>query len=238
MGLPEFGVETAPDREILHEFTFPPAHNHIGDVLPIPYDELVVGAYTTRQLEAETEQEAEAVADFNAEIEANGVLDLVVDNLVRLQSLPVSNLRFTNVPTDAPALLHVLEEFQHKIELENQELYNGWGGIVITQNQDNLKRVDLFVVWDQVELEGGNVVLDESGQPIPVMAMQAVLQQAVDADGNPVVDEAGQPMMEPVIGADGEPVTEIVLDESGNPTPVRFISSEHVFIHENSGYFD
>jgi quinol-cytochrome oxidoreductase complex cytochrome b subunit len=238
MGLPEFGVNTAADREILHEFTFPPAHNHIGDVLPIPYDELVVGAYTTRQLEAEPEQEAEAVAAFNSEIEANGQLDLVLDNLTRLQGLPVSNLRFTNVPSDAPALLHVLEEFQNKIEAENQELFNGWGGIVITQNQDDLKRVDLFIVWDQVEIESGQVKLDESGQPIPVMVTHVAVQQAVDANGEPMVDEAGEPVMEPVIGADGEAVTEILLDENGSPVPVRFISSEHVFINENSGYFD
>lgn len=238
MGLPEFGVSTAADREILHEFTFPPTHNDIGDALPIPYDELVVGAFTTRQLEAEEDQATEAVAAFNAEIGSNGQYEVVLDHLVRTQALPVSSLRFTSVPSDAPALLHVLEEFQHKIEAENQELYNGWGGIVITQNQDNLKRIDLFIIWDQVEIEAGHPRLDENGQPVPVMTLQTVMQQKVDANGEPVLDEAGEPVMEPVIGADGEPVTELLLDASGNLTPVRFISSEHVFINENSGYFD
>ncbi len=238
MGLPEFGVATAADREILHEFTFPPAHNHIGDVLPVPYDELVVGAYTTRELEAEEGQETEVVAAFNTEIEAGGQLELIETHLMRDQVLPVSSVRFTSVPSDAPQLRHVLEELAAKLALEDEELLNAWGGIVITQNQDDLKRVDLFIVWDRVEIEGGSVVLDERGEPIPVMASEAVMQQAVDENGEPAVDEAGKPVMEPVVGADGEPVVELLLDASGNPYPARFISSEHVFIHQDSGYFD
>jgi hypothetical protein len=44
--------------------------------------------------------------------------------------------------------------------------------------------------------------------------------------------------MEPVMDENGNPVVEQVLDENGNPVPSRLISSEHVFINENSGYFD
>lgn len=238
MGLPEFGVRTAADRTILHEFTFPPAHNKIGDVLPVPYDELVVGAYTTREVLAEEGSENEVVAAFNEEIGANGQLEIILDHLARTQALPLSNLRFTSVPSDAPELRAVLEEFEHKLEAEDEELLNAWGGIIITQNQDDLKRIDLFIMWDQVQIEGGRVVLDENGDPIPVLATETVMQQAVDENGNPMVDDQGNPVMEPVLDENGNPVVEQLLDASGNPYPVRLISSEHVFIHENSGYFD
>jgi hypothetical protein len=239
MGLPEFGVATAADREILHEFTFPPAHNHIGAVLPIPYDELVVGAYTTREFAAEAGSEDEAVAAFNAEIEAGGQLKLMTDHFGQSQSLPLTNLRFTTVPSDAPELQAVLEEFEHKLALEPEELLNAWGGIIITQNQADLKRVDLFIVWDEVEIESGSVVLDANGHPIPVYETQQVMQPKLDENGNPVLNEAtGQPEMEPVLDENGNPVVEQVLDATGNPIPSRLISSEHVFINENSGYFD
>jgi hypothetical protein len=238
MGLPEFGVATAADREILHEFTFPPAHNHIGAVLPIPYDELAVGAYTTREIEAEEGSEDEAVAAFNAEIQSGGQLQLITEHFGRDQALPLTNLRFTTVPSDAPDLHAVLEEFEHKLEAEGVELRNAWGGIIVTQNQEDLKRIDLFIVWDEVLIEGGSVVLDDSGNPIPVYATQEVMQPRVDASGNPVLDEAGESVMEPVVDENGNPVVEQVLDENGNPVPVRLISSEHVFIHEDSDYFD
>jgi quinol-cytochrome oxidoreductase complex cytochrome b subunit len=253
MGLPEFGVATAADREILHEFTFPPAHNHIGAILPVPYDELVVGAYTTREIEAEEGSESEVVAAFNEEIQANGQIELITEHL-ETQALPLTGLRFTSIPSDAPELRDVLEEFHHKLEQEQEELLNAWGGIIITQNQDDLKRIDLFIVWDQVQIEGGRVVLDENGEPIIVQAMQPVMEPVLDENGNPQVDEEGNPVMrevtQPVVDESGNqvvdeqgvPVVETVMepafDASGNPIPVRLISSEHVFVHEDSGYFD
>ena len=59
MGLSEFGVKNSADSEILHELNMPPAHNHMGKLLPVPNDQLVVGMYTTRQLEAEEGQETD-----------------------------------------------------------------------------------------------------------------------------------------------------------------------------------
>jgi hypothetical protein len=143
------------------------------------------------------------------------------------------------VPSDAPELRTVLEEFEHKLEAEGVELRNAWGGIIVTQNQDDLKRVDLFIVWDEVEIVSGSVVLDASGNPIPVFQTQQVMQPKLDESGNPVLNEtSGQPEEEPVLDENGNPVVEQVLDENGNPVPSRLISSEHVFIHEQSDYFD
>ena len=53
MGLAEYGVETSADQEVLFEMTHEPAHNKMGVLLPIPFDELVPGMYTTREFAAE-----------------------------------------------------------------------------------------------------------------------------------------------------------------------------------------
>jgi ubiquinol-cytochrome c reductase cytochrome b subunit len=193
MGLPEFGVATVPDSEIIHEMTFEPAHNHMGLLLPVPYEQLVPGAYTTRQFAAEAGNAAAAVAAFNAEIEANRIKEEVLADL-RATAVELPSLNFVTVPADATEFAHVMEEFQKKIAAEDVELLNGWGGIIITPNQGNLKRIDLMIVWDEVVVEGGRPVLDENGAPIPVL------------------------------NADGE--------------QVRRISVDHIFINENSGYFD
>jgi ubiquinol-cytochrome c reductase cytochrome b subunit len=178
MGLAKFGVATSADTEIIHELTYPPAHNHMGKLLPVPYDQLVVGMYTTREALAEEGDEANVVSAFNQEIETlmvpGATGDVTLDNwivgiLSRQDHLEVSDLNFKTVAADAPELLHVLDEFEHMLESNRNELYNGWGGIIITQNQSNLKRIDVFVVWDEVELENGKPVLDDSGNVIPVL---------------------------------------------------------------------
>jgi hypothetical protein len=75
-------------------------------------------------------------------------------------------------------------------------------------------------------IEGGNVQLDEAGEPILVYATE---QAAVtDGDGNPVLGDDGEALMEEVP----------VLDEDGNPVPARRIYSDHLFIHQASAYFD
>ena len=51
---------------------------------------------------------------------------------------------------------------------------------------------------------------------------------ALDDQGRAVLDENGEPMT----------TVALILDEDGNPMPERRIYSEHLFIHENSAYFD
>ncbi|MBC6937566.1 MAG: cytochrome bc complex cytochrome b subunit [Chloroflexi bacterium] len=182
MGLPEFGVVTAPDTSIIHELTYPPAHNHMGKLLPVPYDQLVPGMYTTREFS----DEATSLSDFNQEIEtlmaptADGRMQSIEANLLdELQNqdyLVVTNLNFVPVPGDAPALRSVMEEFAAMIKKHDKELVNAWGGIIITQNQADLKRVDVIVSWDTVEIDNGRPVLDADGSPVLVR----------DANGNVV----------------------------------------------------
>jgi hypothetical protein len=175
MGLPEFGVATSPDTEILHQMTFEPAHNHMGVLRPVPFDQMVVGNYTTREFEAEAGNEEAAVAAFTDELETTGQGEMLT-NVLRAQHLTVPPLRFSTVPGDAPALRNAVEEFAHKIQAENQELVNGWGTIIVTQNQQDVKRIDLVISWDEVVVENGAVVVDENGNPV----------LSLDENGNPV----------------------------------------------------
>jgi len=108
--------------------------------------------------------------------------------------IPASGLNFVSLPTDATELMSIMDEFHHELEVEEKELHNGWGGIVITDEQASLKRVDLFIFWNEVEMERGFPVLDANGEPI----------LALGADGNPILR----------------------------------ISSQRVYIHEDSQYFN
>jgi len=57
-----------------------------------------------------------------------------------------------------------------------------------------VKRIDIVLNWQEVQLVNGEVQLDESGQPIPM------------------------------------------FDDNGDP--IRRTSSKHIFIHQDSAYFD
>ncbi len=195
MGLPKFGVETSPDAEILHELMYPPQHSHVGAVLPIPYEQLVPGMYTTRQIEGDASESASVVAAFNEELKqtytgtinspayttgianakktvGDGLVDVLSD-----QKLAITSANFREVPSDAPELKHVLSLLAEDIDNNRNYLFNGWGVMVITQNQDNLKRVDLVISWNEVEVDKGRPILDSNGSPTLVL----------DADGNPIV---------------------------------------------------
>ncbi|MCY4022184.1 MAG: cytochrome bc complex cytochrome b subunit [Anaerolineaceae bacterium] len=193
MGLAEFGVATAPDQEILNELTFEPAHNHMGLLRPVSFDQLATGAFTTREFAGGADHGPAGVAAFNDMLQQNGEMDHLLEHL-ETQFLSLPTLRFTPVPANAPELIHVLEEFAHLLEAEQVELLDSWGVVIITPNQGNLKRLDVVINWQEVEIVGGKPVLDDSGNPIPVFR------------------------------------------EDG--TPVRRTSSKHVFINEQSGYFN
>ncbi|MDX2161886.1 MAG: cytochrome bc complex cytochrome b subunit [bacterium] len=210
MGLPEFGVINSADVTVMHHMTMEPAHNYMGTLRPIPYDELTPGMYTTREFHAEDESQASAVVNaFNAELELPlaenaprfmtpaGALPATLEEDViaylDTQQLPIANLNFVTVPTTSPELREVVAEFAHELELYEDELHNAWGGVIVTEVQENLKRIDVFVRWDDVVVENGKVVYGEDGEPI------------------------------------------LRLDENGNPIPR--LNAQHIFIHRESQYF-
>ena len=183
MGLAKFAVQTSAETEIVHELTFEPAHSKVGVGRTIPFDQMIVGAYTTEQLHHHDDMSAnETIAEFNAEVIANGQFEQMIQELkdqhVGANQLP---LRFRTIPAaEAPTLMRVMEAFAHHLGAEPKELPNVWGALVITDNQASLKRLDWVVSWDSVLIEGGQVQLDDNGDPILVYSDQ------VDAEGDPI----------------------------------------------------
>jgi ubiquinol-cytochrome c reductase cytochrome b subunit len=208
MGLAEFGVINTADVDILHHMTMEPAHNHIGLLRPIPFNQLTPGMYTTRQFKAEPGDEVGMIGAFNAELEqplgtpimvGNATVrtpeEFIVNYMETQQHLHLpAGLNFVPMPSDATELNRVMKKFYHEIEAEHHELRNGWGGLIITDDQNGLKRLDIFIFWHEVEMDRGFPVLDANGESIPV------------------------------------------LDENGNP--VLRVSSHRVYIHQDSQYFN
>ena len=272
MGLAEYGVSTSPDAEILHEMVKEPAHGHMGLLLPIPFDQLQPGVYTTIQFDEHwleeftdedtntvmmddaleafdehlastmfifgevavdpaVEEDLQRIADYFADDADNTVIGLTADgervesistidgidvyetviiNAGEVRSLensiqfelnavhspagsPNFNLSVEEVSASSPELEQVVEEYYEHIHHEDQELYNGFGGVIITEAQDGLRRADVWMIWQVVELENGRAVLDENGDVVPVYT------------------------------TDGE--------------VVWTINSDHVYIHEDAAYF-
>ena len=215
MGLAKFAVQTSAETEIVHELTFEPAHSKVGVGRTIPFDQMIVGAYTTAQIHGDEDMSAaDFIAAFSKEAGATGELDAGGNPIylgpfkqmrdeLQAQHVSANQLpsRFRAIPADeAPKLMRVMESFAHHLDETPIELPNAWGALVITDNQAGLKRLDWIVSWDSVEIIGGEVQVDEAGQPILVYG-----------------DE---------------------LDAEGNPLPLRRIFSDHLFIHEASAYFD
>lgn len=170
MGLGEFGVKTSADSEIIHEMVKEPAHNHMGVLLPVPFDQLVSGMYTTHQLEALPGEEADVLAAFNEEVQQRPDYSTILDYMDTQQHLVLTGgLNFAPIPADAPELNAALHDFAELLEENEGELHEPWGAIIITDTQNNLKRVDVIIVWDEVEIDNGHPVLDATGEPVLVI---------------------------------------------------------------------
>lgn len=184
MGLSEFGVKTSADSEVLHAMVMEPAHNHMGHLRPVPFDQQVPGQYTTAQFEALPGEEGGVVASFNEEIQNNGQAAALLTFLQNDAHLGINSINFVPVPADAPELEDALRNFYDDLKTNNAELHNAWGGVIITDQQDGLKRADVVIVWDSVQIENGKPVFDANGNPILI----------TDANGNPVIRVNGQHM--------------------------------------------
>ncbi len=168
MGLADYGVDTSADAEILHYMTHEPAHNHMGLLLPVPYDELVPGMYTTEQFAVSSDEAAAAIAALNERVDGTD-LGSQIQGVLGSTYADVGALRFRAVPEDAPELVSVMESFQKQLKEEEEELHNGFGMVIISENQDGLRRVDVLIAWEEVELEQGRPVKDADGQVVPIL---------------------------------------------------------------------
>jgi len=188
MGLPEFGVVNSADTTVMYHLTKEPAHNQVGTLRPIPFDQLQPGVYTTRQFEAEDASEYTAVVNaFGQELalvpyEGGTPLADEVMAYLQTQHLTLTSLDVTTVPSTSSELYEVVDEFAHELEVFEAELHNAVGFVIITDAQDDLKRIDVVIRWEDVELENGKVVYDENGEPT----------LRLDEAGNPIPRINGQ----------------------------------------------
>lgn len=176
MGLADYGVASSPEEEIFFVLTHEPAHNKMGTILPIPYDQLAPGMYSTCQYHACAAADGllggDALTALNAAVQ-EGTLGRGILNIMNSTSNPVTAQmtapRFRAVPSSSPELDHVMADFADMIVDAGDGLYNGWGSIVITEMQDNLRRLDVLIIF-QLTTEGENgavvPVVDENEQPV------------------------------------------------------------------------
>jgi len=186
MGLPEFGVHNSADTTIIHEMLQEPQHKSLGQLLPVPYDQLVPGVYTTQEFAAEPNQADAAIAALNAQVKdgafpVEGGTDLKT-YMTGVQFLPVSSYTFTSVPSDATQLRSAMQFFAEQLKENANELLNGWGAVVVTEPQKNLKRVDVIITWDEVQVNGGNIVLDSNGKSIVVLDANGQRIRRINSD--------------------------------------------------------
>jgi ubiquinol-cytochrome c reductase cytochrome b subunit len=176
MGLAEFGVKTSADAEVIHHMVMEPAHNHMGRLRPVPFEQLVPGQYATVQFSAEPGDEEGVLLAFNESLGAEHT-EFILNYLDTVQHLPLGTLNFVPVPADAPKLLEGLHHFYEELHRNELELHNAWGSVIITEQQNGLRRVDVSIVWEDVMMSNGRPVLDANGQP----------QVILDENGNPVM---------------------------------------------------
>jgi len=189
MGLPEYGVDNTAESEINFILTHEPAHSHMGKLLPIPYDQLAPGLYTTEQFDAADGEIAEVLASLEERVATTSWVVPLEDgstNTITIESMitstmssahnAISDVNFREVPASSPELAKVMAEFDSMMEDDADELLNGFGAVLITDDQENLRRLDVLIIWQTIEKEAGAPVLDENGDPIPVL----------DENGDPI----------------------------------------------------
>jgi quinol-cytochrome oxidoreductase complex cytochrome b subunit len=175
MGTAEYGVNTTADQEIFYYMAHEPAHNRMGIILPVPFEQLPAGFYTTREFTAEEGMKESAIAALNEALYGTELGKQLAEKLKTEAHNPAFNLDATNIrvrpvpQAEAPRLAYVMELFEKQVAKEDKELFNGWGAVLITDNQANLKRIDIILVWEAIELENGQPVLDENGNVKPIL---------------------------------------------------------------------
>lgn len=167
MGSPEYGVDTSGDQEIAQKLA---PMEGVGPLRSVPVDQLVAGSYHTAAM-----ADSAAAASLTAQFEAEG--------------RDMTFFTISAVPEDAPALLGVLEEFDHLFDTLGRDLPNSWGVLHIQDWQEGLRRAEIYIEWDvpEVDAEGdfvrdaaGNIVVqtDEDGVPLRTNSGKAVYVNA------------------------------------------------------------
>jgi ubiquinol-cytochrome c reductase cytochrome b subunit len=185
MGLPEYGVGSTAESSINYELTHEPAHSKMGTLLPVPFDELQPGQYATVAFSEEGPtaaldelNELVATTTFLEEDGEGNLMEVAlsdrIEAVLKAAHADVETLNFRDIPATSPELRDVMAEFHHLVEDYPNELLNGWGAVIVSDAQQDLRRLDLLIVWEAVELDQGAPVV-EDGEVVSIL----------DVEGNP-----------------------------------------------------
>ncbi|MAU08781.1 MAG: hypothetical protein CL607_03080 [Anaerolineaceae bacterium] len=215
MGLPEFAVATSAETEILHEITKEPAHNAVGAARTIPFDQAVPGMYTTEQLHTlEGQSTRDAVAQFEEEITTVPMYasESVFNTMVT--DLGVAHLPAGQIPSRFSVVPGDAPELLAVLEELDEEIEHR------ASELPNAWGAMIVVPW-QDNLRRIDLVISWD-----TVVIEAGVPQ-YNADGTPqyvyqIDEETGEP----------------VLNELGEPVIHRSIATAHIYLHEDSAYFD
>jgi hypothetical protein len=174
MGTPKWGVDTAGDQEIAQSLA---PMEGVGPVRSLSFDSYVNGVYCTSDLDNDHQL---PLVQWGA---TSGPVPLLPDTAqpVMCQAVPES--------------MHgLMDRYVYLMERWGENLPNAVGILTVSDDQPDLKRVDIKIIWNTAEVnEAGRPVYDENGE-LKILMVESTY------------DENGNQQM----GADGLPVTFLV----------------------------
>lgn len=145
MGTPFYGVDSAADQEIIQEMI---PDELVGPLRSTPYDELLIT--TTAPIQGDialAEAAGFSAAEADTILVENGAINITEDNLEDWEE---------TYADAAPDFFHAIEEFHHLMYEEFEgEIDNPLGYIIISPFQEDTKRVQVVLTWDQANPETG-----------------------------------------------------------------------------------
>ncbi len=189
MGTPKYGVNTAGDQEIAQSLA--PVEG-VGPLRAVPFDAMAVGTYCTDNIDKEHKL------------------------AIREQATPAATAPYPNTFADdvtclaAPAgELHTLmEDYQKLVNGHNSALPNAVGLLTISDNQvkadnkNDLKRIDVKIIWNVPEVDAAKKPLKNSDGSfqlhmvsLDVKELNADGSQKMDANNLPIIDKANAPQV-------------------------------------------
>jgi len=189
MGTPKYGVNTAADQEIVQ--TLAPVEG-IGPLRAVAFDQMKVGTYCTDNLDA---NHALTIKEQNTPAATAPYPDTT--NAVTCLAVPAGELHT------------LMEQYQKLVNAHhNDQLPNAIGLLTVTDNQvndnnaNNLKRLDIKLLWDVPAVDKSKVTLRNADGSIQLNTISMDTPETnadgsakMNADGLPIIDKVTVPQV-------------------------------------------
>ncbi len=162
MGTPYYGVDTSASIEVAQEMI---PQEGVGPMRAVPYDEYEAHISVTDNNDALWDT---TINDLKAGD------DEVIDDVMASRSIVITEEAYFDQNgaelteedfKEEPELWHALEEFQHLLfETYAEELPNATGYVSLSQQQQGLIRIAMYMTWDAPELDADSKIIFEDGE--------------------------------------------------------------------------